>query len=270
MRAWILSDIHHSLVGGLFGTPIKVPDADVCICAGDVSDDITTSIHYLRRYIEPKMPIVLVLGNHDYFGSSISFALETARAETKGTRIHLLEDQAVELSGCRFIGATLWTDFSVSVGDDEHVPPEERRNLAFGLVPAHVADFHCIFRSDERQHDENGMVTVHEILSRHRASRSFIERELDMQFAGPTVVVTHHAPHMRSLDPRFYGQVTSAAFASDLSDLIRLGSPKLWVHGHIHRFRDYLEHRTRIICNPHGYQGERGFSGFQSNFVVEL
>ncbi|MGR8963765.1 metallophosphoesterase [Rhizobium leguminosarum] len=270
MRAWILSDIHHSLVGGLFGTPIKVPDADVCICAGDVSDDITTSIHYLRRYIEPKMPIVLVLGNHDYFGSSISFALGRVRAETNGTQIHFLEDQAVELFGCRFIGSTLWTDFSISVGDDEHVPPEERRNLALGLVPAYIADFHCIFRSDERRPNENGMVTVHEILSRHRASRSFIERELEKNFEGPTAVITHHAPHMRSLDPRFFGQITSAAFASDLADLIRRRSPRLWVHGHIHLFRDYLEHRTRIICNPHGYQGERGLSGFRQSFVIEL
>ncbi|MBX5195740.1 phosphohydrolase [Rhizobium sp. NZLR10] len=270
MRAWIISDLHYSPTDALMGLPFRVPDADICICAGDISENISMSIAHLRRDIEPHMPVILVLGNHDYYNGSIDFALERARREIEGTGIHLLENQSIEMAGCRFIGATLWTDFAVSVGEDEHIPPEERRAIAFGLVPSLMADFSCIYRSDARSPGENGMVTVHEILKRHIASRSFLDRELEKPFAGRTFVVTHHAPLIQSFDARFYGDVTNAAFGSDLSDLIARRRPSVWIHGHIHRFMDYMASKTRVICNPHGYGGERGTSGFRPAFVIDL
>ncbi|NEH47485.1 phosphohydrolase [Rhizobium leguminosarum] len=270
MRAWIISDLHYSPMDALVGAPLRIPDADICICAGDISENVSMSIAYLRRDIERHMPVILVLGNHDYYNSSIDLALERARREIEGTRIHLLENKTIEMVGCRFVGATLWTDFAVSIGGDEHVPPEERRAIAFGLVPSLMADFSCIFRSDERRTGENGMVTVHEILKRHIASRSYIDQELAKPFDGRTIVVTHHAPLTESFDARFYGHVTNAAFGSDLSDLIAGRRPWAWIHGHIHRARDYLAGDTRIICNPRGYGGERDMNGFRSDFVIDL
>lgn len=270
MRAWIISDIHQSHLTRLLRDPPKIPNVDICICAGDVTNFIDDSIGFIRRVIEPKMPVVLVLGNHDYYGSSISGALEQARRLVEGTRIHLLENQTITIGDCRFIGATLWTDFAVSIGNDEHIPPEERRVKALELVPSRMMDFSCIYRSDPRKPGENGMVTAWEILERHRESRGFIDRELSAVFEGRTVVVTHHAPLIQSFDPAFFGNVTNAAFASDLSDLIIHRRPSLWVHGHIHKFRDYIATHTRIVCNPQGYRGELYTSGFRQGFTVEL
>lgn len=270
MRAWIISDIHHSRLRDLKGDRLAIPDADLCICVGDVANVIDDSINFLLRVIEPKMPVILVLGNHDYYGGGIDFVLERARRLIENTRIHLLEDQSLVIEQCRFIGATLWTDFSVSVGDDEFVPPEERRAKAFGLVPSKMMDFSCIFRSDKRRPNENGMVTVKEILDRHRASRAFIDQELVKPFQGRSIVMTHHAPLMQSFDPNFFGYITNAAFASDLGDLIERRRPSMWVHGHIHKFRDYMFDKTRIICNPVGYQQEHDYSGFRPNFVIDL
>ncbi|WP_244446668.1 metallophosphoesterase [Neorhizobium galegae] len=254
----------------LWGNGLLVPEADVCICAGDITNAIVDSISYILRFIEPHMPVVLTLGNHDYYGTSIDFALERSRRLVEGTRIKLLENQTAVIDDCRFVGATLWTDFAVSVGDDEHISPEERRSFALSVVRANIADFFEIFRSDERQGNENGMVTTNEILSRHRFSRGFIDQTLGIPFSGRTVVLTHHAPHMNSLDPRFFGQATSAAFVSDLSDLIQRRRPDVWIHGHVHRFRDYMASKTRVICNPHGYGDERGTSGFRPSFVIDL
>ncbi|MHC2219485.1 metallophosphoesterase family protein [Rhizobium leguminosarum] len=270
MRAWIISDLHYSPMDALRGAPFRIPDADICICAGDISEDVSTSIANLRRDIERHMPVILVLGNHDYYDSSIDFALERARRETEGTRIHLLENQSIEIGDIRFVGATLWTDFAVSIGGDEHVPPEERRAIAFGLVPSLMADFSCIFRSDSRRPGENGLITVREILERHIASRSYIDQELEKPFDGRTFVITHHAPLIQSFDPRFYGHATNAAFGSDLSDLIARRRPSVWIHGHIHKFRDYMADKTRVICNPRGYGGEQQANGFRPGLVIDL
>jgi Icc-related predicted phosphoesterase len=270
VKAWIISDIHQSHLTRLLRDPPKVPKADICVCAGDVTNFIDDTIGFIRRLIEPRMPVVLVLGNHDYYGSSISGALERARRLVEGSRIHLLENQTIIIGDCRFIGATLWTDFSVSIGDDEYIPPEERRIKALELVPSRMMDFQCIFRSDHRKTGENGMVTAWEILERHRESRKFIDAELSAGFHGGTVVVTHHAPLIQSFDPAFFGNVTNAAFASDLSDLIGRRKPNLWIHGHIHKFRDYMADHTRVVSNPLGYRGELYTSGFRQGFTVEL
>ncbi len=270
MRAWIVSDIHDSIMDRLWGQQLVVPDADLCICAGDVSDVISNSIAFIQRLIEPHMPVVLALGNHDYFGNSIPMALEQARRQVEGSRIHLLENESVQIDGCRFVGATLWTDFAIAVGGDEHIPPEERRVAAFKALPSMIPDFQAIYRSEERRIGGGALIHPQELLERHLASRSCIDRTLAVPFDGPTVVVTHHAPHPESFAPRFFGHASNAAFGSDLSELIARRRPSLWIHGHIHLFRDYLADRTRIICNPRGYGGNRSASGFRPDFVIDL
>lgn len=209
----------------LRGRLLEIPEADLCICAGDVSDNMGVTISYVLQHIEPRMPVVLVFGNHDYYNFSIGMALERASLKVQGTRVRLLENQSVEIAGCRFIGATLWTDFAVSVGYDEHIPPEERRSIAFAHVPWQVADYYSIYRSDPRRDGENGMVTAREILGRHIESRRYIDAELGKFHDGPTMVVTHHSPLVESFDSRFHGQATNAAFGSDLSDLIARRKP---------------------------------------------
>ncbi len=270
MRAWIISDIHFSPIDLVRGRTPQIPKADICICAGDVSDNVAASIAYLRRNIEPHMPIVLVLGNHDYFGSSIDSALERARSLTSDTRIHLLENESVVIGGCNFIGATLWTDFAIPIGGDDDLTPEERKRIAFSLAPYRMADYHCIYRSDERLPEENGMLTVREVLLRHVASRKFIEAQLRSAEGEKAIVVTHHAPLVESLSSRFYGHVTNACFASDLSEMVTRYQPAAWIHGHIHSARDFIHEKTRILCNPLGYAHENASSGFRPNFIVDL
>ncbi|MGO7586648.1 metallophosphoesterase [Rhizobium ruizarguesonis] len=268
MKAWIISDIHLSLMDRLQG--LKIPTADLCVCAGDISNNVEASVRFVRDNIGTRMPVVLVLGNHDYFGGSIEFALNRARDLLHGTDVHLLENESVEFAGHRFVGATLWTDFSVEIGGDEHVPPEERRMHAFGLAPRRMLDFHLIFRSDERREGENGLLTVQEVYHRHKESRAYLDQELAKPTSGKTIVVSHHAPLKESFDHRFHGQVTNACFASDLSSLITLRRPSFWIHGHIHRARDYAFASTRVICNPRGYSQERDVNGFQPGLVIDL
>ncbi|HEY0120912.1 MAG TPA: metallophosphoesterase [Rhizobium sp.] len=144
MRAWIVSDIHFSKMDHFLRQPLRIPKADVCICAGDIANFCSDSISYLRNRIEPHMPVILTLGNHDYYSASIEFVLDKVRRETFGSRVHLLENQSLEIDGYRFVGATLWTDFCVPVGNDEHIPPEERKVLAYSLVPSQIADYYNI------------------------------------------------------------------------------------------------------------------------------
>lgn len=265
MKAWIISDIHSMPIDLLHARRLSVPDADICICAGDIAGNIERAIDFLHAEIAPHMPVVATLGNHDYYGSSIDDALVYARKWTSGTNVHILENQTYLSTGLRVIGCTLWTDFEIEAHDFGHLPVLARRDQAARESMRYLMDFRLIRGSG----DGSGLISPGEMMSRHWESRGFIEGELEKPFKGTTMVLTHHAISPRSLDPRFEGHISNAAFASDLSEIIRAGRPHFWIHGHIHRFVDYAEHETRVICNPRGYVGERGSGGFRPGFVVE-
>jgi Icc-related predicted phosphoesterase len=91
-----------------------------------------------------------------------------------------------------------------------------------------------------------------------------------MPFDGKTVVVTHHAPHPISIAPRYARDALNPAFASDLTDVISQHQPDLWVHGHTHSSFDYVVPgtKTRVVCNPMGYDDEN--PSFDVGLVVEL
>ncbi|EJC80661.1 Calcineurin-like phosphoesterase [Rhizobium leguminosarum bv. trifolii WSM2297] len=269
MKAWIISDLHSSPLDLLHRRELVVPKAEICICAGDIAGNIEHAIDFLHAEIAPHMPVVATLGNHDYYGSSIDRSLEYARKWTAGTNVHILENNTFHRDDLRIVGATLWTDFEIDAHDFGHLPAQARRDLAARECMRYLLDFRMIHRSDARNGDDSGFITPDEMISRHLESRAYIEQELAKPFDGTTMVLTHHAISPRSLDPRFTGHISNAAFASDLSGVIYAERPHFWVHGHIHRFADYVEGGTRLLCNPRGYLGELGGSGFRPGYVVE-
>lgn len=269
MKAWIVSDVHSSPMDLFLDRRLGVPKADICICAGDISNHIERSLDFLFAEIAPHMPVVATLGNHDYYGSSIDRALEYAQKWTAGTNVHILENDEFRKDGLRVVGATLWTDFEIAAHDAGHAPVDMRRDFAVSVCRRSLRDFHEIYRSDERENGEGGLITAAEMIERHKGSRQYIDARLAEPFEGTTVVLTHHAPTAKSLNPRYSGHITNAAFASDLSAMIQARKPTFWIHGHVHCFRDYFERDTRVLCNPRGYLMESGSIGFRPGFVVE-
>jgi Icc-related predicted phosphoesterase len=89
------------------------------------------------------------------------------------------------------------------------------------------------------------------------------------------IVVTHHAPHPKSVGPDFVGDKLNPLYASDLEELILDLKPALWCHGHMHSSSDYMIGDTRVVANPRGYSKPRSLelpenSGFDPKFLVEV
>lgn len=270
MRIWPVSDIHLRQEDALhLRKSFNIPDADVCLCAGDVTRGFAQALHWLGNVVAPKMPVVLTFGNHDYFGTSIDRAISEARRIAKALNIKLLENDTEIIDGVRFVGATLWTDYKLSVGGAyARKSAEEFEASFFHVLPRELVDFAEIHRSDERREGETGFITVQEIKQRHSVSRAYIENVLATPFDGPSVVMSHHAPLPACIHPRFEGDLLNPAFASDLSGIMTQYAPAAWVHGHVHHFIDLMEGQTRVICNAKG-QGNYP-SNFQWDFTFEV
>ena len=78
-------------------------------------------------------------------------------------------------------------------------------------------------------------------------------------------MITHFAPSLRSADPRYGTQPTTASFCNPDDDLIPLAD--LWIHGHVHWRSDYALPRpdgrsTRVVCQARGLLRKGEAQGF--------
>jgi len=254
MKIQIFSDLHADV-----RAPREVvvsPDVDAVVVAGDTAQGAETAFMQLRLLVPMQKPVIMVMGNHEYYRRSFHEELARAREVAPLYGVHLLENDTVTIGGVRFIGATLWTDYAL-FGE---------ANLGRAMVAASTG------LNDHRRISWTKQpwqrFRPQEALLLHRTSRKFIEAALAETFEGPTVVVTHHAPHVGSLHPDYANEILSAAYVSDLSKSIEAAQPELWVHGHVHASFDYMVGDTRVLCNPHGYGSEN--ADFNDRLVVEV
>lgn len=227
-------------------------DVDAVVVAGDAHSPLIDALTWIRVAIGVRVPVIYVCGNHDFYQRHVPDGdvrltmdqiLDQGRDAARQYGIHLLSDDAVTIAGVRFLGSTLWTDYRI-----EGMPVQaSMRSAERGMN-----DYRAIRRASSTEATKP--IRAIDLLAKHRASVDFLDTDLALPFDGPTVVVTHHAPHPRSLvDPH---AALNGCYASDLTWLITKHGPALWVHGHVHVPSDYVAGGTRVVCNPRGYPGE--------------
>lgn len=253
MKLNILSDLHLRL--GRLDPPDN--DADIVILAGDIArpKEAVAWAFALTR------PVLYVPGNHEFYGDSIDETQRELRSLCTGTRIHVLDDDELILGGVRFLGSTLWTDFMLfGAGEQRAAAMREGRRF--------MRDFSCI-RTGEGTGAIFSPADSAALFERHRR---WLAAKLAQRFAGPTVVITHHAPSRNSIHPRFAGSPLNACFIADVEHLMDGTRACLWVHGHTHDSFDYVVNGTRVVCNPRGYAkcGVNENARFDADFVIDV
>lgn len=255
MKLWILSDLHldvnrrHPLA-----LPEPRPAHDAVVIAGDICQGIGEGVRFIAGQGLNAKPVLYVAGNHEYYGRDRHAELEAGRSEAAAYRnIHLLERGSVVIGGVEFLGCTLWTDYRYAGA--------ARQVHAMHWAAQRLND-HRLIRNGP------GAWLPQHCLDEHEASRAWLAERLERASPHPRVVVTHHAPSRRSVQPQYRNDLLTAAFASDLDDLA--GRAVLWVHGHMHAPADYVLDGCRVIANPRGYVGIREDRAFDPRLVVEV
>lgn len=253
MKLHVLSDLHLSVA------PLAHPqtDADLVILAGDIARP-DAAIAWAQGFDKP---VLYVPGNHEFYGSSLAETLARLRSLSSGTSIRVLDRDEVLIDGVRFLGTTLWTDFQLDADADA-------RELAVRTSLRLVRDFS---RIRIREADPELFTPAHSaaLFARNTA---WLDARLREPFAGPTVVITHHAISPRSIHPRFADSPINASFVSNAEQLLDGRRAALWIHGHTHDSFDYRVNGTRVVCNPRGYSenGVNENSLFDPQRVVEV
>lgn len=268
MRLFPISDLHlerrrPELI------PRPAQGFDVLVCAGDMHEGhpergLATLLDFAGG-----RPIVLVPGNHERYAPTgdgrtapqllAALEAEVARinGEAGGPRIHLLQGGGTAvLDGIRFVGTTLWSDWSLA-GRWLTLETPDRPADPVAYAAARMTDpvtGSREFRGAIRNGD-GSLWSPADAMAAHGAEKAALTAALTVSHPGPTVVVTHHpasplaadafrdAPGVPWWMPAFYA--TTA-----LDDLAQASRPDLWISGHFHAAHDLRLGRTRWVANP--------------------
>ena len=247
MKLWILSDLHMEF--GDF-VPPKV-DADVVILAGDTNLGLD-GVQWAKKTFQ--MPVVMVLGNHEYYQQTFPRLLRSLRQECHGSQIVILENSAVTLGDVTFLGCTLWTSFDLAPNS----------TMAQMLAAQGMNDYRSI-----RVFPDFRRLEPSDTIAAHAESVDWLGKACRQHQARKRVIITHHAPSRQSVAGCVKYEQLAPAYASDLDEFIAQSGAALWVHGHIHVPNDYRIGATRVVSNPRGYL-HSPVAGFDPGLVIEV
>ena len=241
-----------------FNVPALPTDQDTVLgVAGDM-DLGTKSIDFIGRASEQFLAVVMIFGNHDYWGEDLGILSEKYQKVIDACEfknVFLLSRSSVTIRDTLFIGGTMWTNY----GDQNPLvrlqAPEIMRR-----------DFKKI-----RKNNHQNRVLFSDFEDEFFKTKKFIFTEAE-KHDGKIVVLTHHAPSFLSIHPQYRecSLVENALYASELGNDIAYSNITLWHHGHTHRSADYQIHNTRVICNPRGYHGFEINGEFDDQLLIQI
>jgi 3',5'-cyclic AMP phosphodiesterase CpdA len=256
MRLHVLSDLH------LEHEPFDVPsvDSDVLVLAGDILGPGRAGIAWAAQpSVAQGRPVLYVPGNHEYYETVYQHEADAMRRAAARSGVQLLERGIAQIGGVRFVGCTLWTDFRLAIRTPDGWQSDAQRGMDAALP--RVLDYRPVHWEDADDAAAGPrLLRPADTRALHRQDLDWLRAALSEPFDGPTVVVTHHAPHRGSLAERYTADWVSTAFVNDLPAEL-LAVPVLWIHGHTHAAFDYRVDRLRGVCNPRGYRMRSG--GFE-------
>lgn len=241
----VVSDLHLNFSS----LDLPTEGLDALVIAGDTSPHHEQVASWLARKLPGDLPVLLVMGNHDYEGFRIHKAaahLKACLADYGMGNVHVLDNEALVIDGVRFLGTTLWTRFDA-------FEPEVPRHVAEWHAQRGISDFSNILDREGRMLQPQAMALE------HMDARNFLHRELVLNpHPGKTVVVSHFLPSVVCCDTRYKGSALNPYFATNVESLVARAD--LWIHGHTHASLDTVVEGTRVVCNPRGYSREMGLS----------
>jgi predicted phosphodiesterase len=271
----VISDLHLEINKDIPIETYEFADADILCILGDLlpnkylvisGNERVIKIHeklkFLKDNVFPKYKkVYIILGNHDFYHGLYDDAEKNYKkffADVPNLRV--LQNEHDLFNDVVIVGCTLWTDFN------------KNNPLDSCAVQHGLADYHFIYRYYDE--NERGVkITPPFILTKFYESLAYLGFVCNEHADKDVVILTHHAPHLNCILPRYKGSSINAGFASDLSSFMELyQNVKLWGYGHTHSDVDFRCFETRIYSHQCGYQSyDLGqYENFKPDKVISL
>lgn len=235
MKIALCSDTHNEF----YASPPDLPqvDADFLVLAGDIQTPQSHNFDWWARLSDQYKAIFYIPGNHEYYKTYFSDYPELnfpdnivlAGFSQENSFFTHLGCNILACDGYKVLMGTMWSDLS--------------EPMASMLARERMNDYRRIKYSRDRYW-----------FTPEDTTNEFIKFKTALAKIKPDIVITHHAPSFRSLNPVYGGKENylNKAYYSDID----LNGIKLWMHGHSHYPVDYIQDGCRVVSNPMGYPGE--------------
>lgn len=277
MRLQLLSDLHLERYPDFY--PKAASNVDALILAGDIgsyqrgsllsTDDFGLTRFSPLRSESPWPQVFFVPGNHEFDSLEFSETYSRLRDICERLGIVWLEREVAICGNVRLVGTTLWSDFdAIALKQPNLTLQMQQREKAF-----RAANYYL--RKNTTLHQGHPML-AEGMREMALQCQTWLRTTLNSTFDGTTVVVTHFAPSLRSIDPRYGISPGTAGFCNALDELLPFA--QVWMHGHLHCPFDYTvtglhnhqEFSCRVVANPLGYAHKGEQTSFREDFVVDI
>jgi len=245
MKIAIISDLHLEFYGSDFlkrlDRILKTkpdPECDTLVLAGDILLlRWAAALSVFDKFFEYFDTILFVPGNHEYYRFSIKEGREKitsiqehyAKALKKFGYLDDFKNGFFIDNGSQAVfGGTLWFP-------DNFLVQENKQYLT----------------------DYRAIRDIQDVYGINAESKVYLTTPA-ANYEG-SIIISHHAPSYKSVNPKYYGHPLNCFYANNLDDWIIKNKPKMWIHGHMHDKVDYMIGETRIVSNPIDYP-QHGFN----------
>lgn len=265
-------DIQYPLSLGPDLRPFKGQGIDVVVLAGDIGRFIDDSEHPIKYAMQVAdyldCDVIFVPGNHEYYQCLDFYAMrEKWRTGYYNNRVYVLDDISVTLSGVRFIGSTLWTDYRLMGWEYEAD--------CMKAADMYMADHRGAIRKVGKEGGKKNFSTI-DARQLNKDSQAFIMNTLESGPDVPTVIVTHHVPltFSETINPRYPVDATTSGFMSHLPRLVEVAGnrgTKAWIFGHHHYSLQAEAFGVKLLSSQLGYPTEnRNLTNWSGPQILEI
>ena len=246
MKIRVLSDLHLEFEDFC----LTYQGEELLVLAGDICPDFKMASNLIKQYINTyNIPVILVLGNHDFWYNTFDNVRELWKNLSKANlnNFYLLDNNTVKIWDILFVGTTLWTDANTAELD---------------TVSWCIGDFDHIYD-----------MTIYKWQLENKLAVDFLKKVCKENKEEKIVVITHYLPSYKSIAKKYEGNPMNPGFANSGLDAFILSSNiHTFIHGHTHSSIDYMLGDTRIICNPRGYirDGQPENIDFNPNLIINI
>lgn len=248
MRLHLMSDLHLDHAAAFddaFLAGLQKSDVDLLVLAGDNYSKARNHRALFARLLECYTKILVVPGNHDYWGESPrrveeSLMCDVDLVDGDGRILLALQPGWYAIDGRIFFAGTLW------------YRKPTKGQLEF-------IDMRLTNTPRQWFYEQQAL------FERRMA-------QCPMPDSGRPIFVSHHLPSEKSTPPEFLGAANNHFFMCDMeAQLAALDvKPALWLHGHTHDPCDYVLGETRVVCNPRGYPHEHTTRAPYAPLLIEV
>lgn len=261
MKIQTIADIHLEFTDNLnylVQNPV-LPVAPTLLIAGDMAAGNLSGKHvseFLDYCADMWEQVIIILGNHEFYGSSISVdtTFPTYEKILHHPNIKVVNNITVMIEDCPIICSTLWS----------RIQPQNEVTIMQA-----INDYRWIKGETGVKGETDVPLTTFMVNKFYSRSLWYLEREVVKY--DRCIVMTHHAPSIQCQSPQHFGSAVSDAFVNHLDSFI-IGHPqiKLWIHGHTHNSTDMMIGTTHVVSNQLGYVKYGEHTDFQHETFIEV